>query len=78
MSNLKNLTIWDELAETDPEYIKPVSFGARSFTAIDPQYQIRTMTETFGPICAVRRWDSKTDIVQISNRDSALLHHVTV
>ena len=75
---MSNLEIWNELADTDPEYIKPVSFGARSFTAIDPQYQIRKMTEQFGPIGAGWGWESTTEVVQMSNGDSAVLAHVTV
>ena len=75
---MSNLEIWNELADTDPKYIKPVSFGARSFTAIDPQYQIRKMTEQFGPIGAGWGWESTTEVVQMSNGDSAVLAHVTV
>ena len=78
MSNLKNLTIWDELAETDPEYIKPVSFGARSFTAVDPQYQIRKMTKQFGPVGSGWGWYNTTETVSMSNGDMAVLAHVTV
>jgi hypothetical protein len=45
-----NLNIWDKLASSDPKYLKKVSFGSRSFTAIDPQYQVKKMTEQFGPV----------------------------
>ena len=75
---MSNLEIWNELADTDPKYIKPVSFGARSFTAIDPQYQIRKMTEQFGAIGVGWGWESTTEVVQMSNGDSAVLAHVTV
>lgn len=76
MSN--NLELWNLLADTDPEYIKPVSFGSRSFTAIDPQYQIRKMTDTFGAIGAGWGWSNVTEVVHFSNGDSAVMAHVTI
>lgn len=74
----KNLEIWDKLAPSDPQYLKPVSFGARSFTAIDPQYQVKKMTEQFGPVGDGWGWHSTTEIISVSNGDSAVLAHVTV
>tara|TARA_R100000664_G_C2749142_1_gene136545 strand:+ start:1259 stop:1927 length:669 start_codon:yes stop_codon:yes gene_type:complete len=46
----ENMELWDGWSSTLPSATKPVSFGARKFTAIDPYYQIRRMTETFGPL----------------------------
>jgi len=74
----KNLEIWNKLAPSDPQYLKPVSFGARSFTAIDPQYQVKKMTEQFGPVGDGWGWHSTTEIISVSNGDSAVLAHVTV
>ena len=73
-----NLDIWDKLASSDPKYLKKVSFGSRSFTAIDPQYQVRMMTEEFGPVGEGWGWHNQTEIVNVSNGDSAVLAHVSV
>ena len=73
-----NLNIWNKLASSDPKYLKKVSFGSRSFTAIDPQYQVKKMTEQFGPVGEGWGWHNKTEIVPVSNGDSAVLAHVTV
>ena len=43
-------SIWDLACETDPHSTKPVSFGARKFTAIDAYSQIHKATELFGSI----------------------------
>ena len=64
---MSNLKIWDALADTDPEYIKPVSFGSRSFTAIDPQYQIRKMTKQLGAVGEGWGWHNTTETDSISN-----------
>ena len=74
----KNLDIWNNLAKSDPKYLKKISFGSRSFTAIDPQYQVRMMTEQFGPIGLGWGWDSTTETVNLSNGDTAVFAHVTV
>jgi len=52
MSNTKkdNMEIWNKLFPTNEKYLKAVKYGSREFTAIDPYYQIRKMTELFGPI----------------------------
>ena len=46
----ENLSIWNKVSKSDDRYLKKVSIGARSFTSIDPQYQIRSATEAFGPV----------------------------
>ena len=50
MQKKTNMNVWNSITESDPKYLKPVSFGARKFMSIDPQYQIKKMTETFGPV----------------------------
>ncbi len=75
---INNLDIWDKLASSDPKYLKKVSFGSRSFTAIDPQYQVRKMTEQFGPVGEGWGWHNTTAIVPVSNGDQASLTPVTV
>jgi hypothetical protein len=75
---MSNMDIWNNLCESDPKYLKKISFGARSFTAIDPQYQVMKMTEQFGPVGEGWGWHSTTEIVNVSNGDSAVLAHVTV
>lgn len=75
---MTNMDIWDSLAETDPKYLKPVSFGSRSFTAIDPQYQVRKMTEQFGPVGCGWGWHSQPEFINVSNGDTAIVAHVTV
>ena len=45
-----NLALWNRVAKSDKEFLKPVSFGSRKFTAIDPQYQVREVTKEFGVI----------------------------
>lgn len=44
-----NLSLWESVHETDPKYTKPVKYGSREFTAIQPQYQLLMATEQFGP-----------------------------
>lgn len=72
------MDIWNKLTTSDPKYLKKISFGSRSFTAIDPQYQVMKMTEQFGPVGEGWGWHSTTEVVSVSNGDSAVLAHVTV
>jgi hypothetical protein len=50
MLKKQHMDLWNSLAQSDMKYLKKVSFGSRKFTSIDPQYQIRKMTEKFGPV----------------------------
>jgi len=75
---MSNMDIWESLTKSDPKYLKKISFGARSFTAIDPQYQVMKMTQQFGPIGVGWGWHSTTEFVQVSNGDTAVLAHVIV
>jgi hypothetical protein len=77
-NTMSNMDIWNNLCASDPKYLKNISFGARNFTAIDPQYQVMKMTEQFGPVGEGWGWHSTTEIVNVSNGDSAVLAHVTV
>jgi len=45
-----NLKLWKAVCKTDPAFISKVSFGARSFNAIDPMYQIMKATAILGPV----------------------------
>jgi len=73
-----NMKHWDNLSKSDQKYLKQVSFGSRSFTAIDPQYQVRMMTEEFGAVGEGWGWHNTTEVVHVSNGDSAVLAHVSV
>ncbi len=73
-----NLDIWVQGERSDPKYLKKVSFGARSFTAIDPHYQIKLATQIFGPVGDGWGWHANMEHIQLSNGDMALLSHVTV
>ena len=73
-----NMKHWDNLSKSDPKYLKQVSFGSLSFTAIEPQYQVRMMTEEFGAVGEGWGWHNTTEVVHVSNGDSAVLAHVSV
>ncbi len=76
MSN--NLSIWDSVSQSDPKFLKKISFGARSFTAIDPHYQIKSVTEAFGPVGKGWGWTSSMDYVPMANGDTAVIAHIEV
>ena len=75
---MDKMEYWNKLCKSDPKYLKPISFGSRSFTAIDPQYQIRLMTEVFGPIGIGWGWQSRLENVTANNGDITVLAHVDV
>jgi len=75
---IDNMKHWKKLSKSDPKYLKKVTFGARSFTAIDPQYQVRLMTEEFGPVGIGWGWRSHLEHVTLSNGDVTVLAHVSV
>lgn len=80
MATKTNMKIWDQVCTSDPEHLKPVSFGARSFTAIDPQSQIQKATEVFGPVGEGWGWDATmhyihTDDGQIIALADVILWH---
>lgn len=41
--------IWNQVETTDPDMTEKVNFGAFKFTTIDAMYQIKRVTELFGP-----------------------------
>jgi hypothetical protein len=72
------MELWNKVSVSDPAFLKPVNFGSRKFTAIDPMYQVRSATEAFGPVGQGWGWTNTTEIVHVSNGDSAVLAHVSV
>ena len=72
------LELWSAVEKSDPRYLKKVSFGSRSFTAIDPMYQIRCATEQFGPVGQGWGWINRTSFVDLSNGDKAVVADVQV
>ena len=73
-----NLRIWDAVSKSDPKYLKKVSLGSRSFTAIDPQYQVLSATKQFGPIGEGWGWHATTQYIPLSNGDMVVTSDVTV
>jgi hypothetical protein len=61
----KNLWLWRLNETTSPSNTKPVSFG-RKFTAIDPYYQIKRATETFGPMGLGWGWELDESVVTVT------------
>lgn len=62
-----NLRLWSLVCETDPAYMSKVSFGARSFNAIDPMYQIKKVTNVFGPVGSGWSYQVEYDYPVIGN-----------
>lgn len=48
-SGQDNMSIWNRVAESDPDMIEKVSFGQFKFSTIDAQSQLQKATEVFGP-----------------------------
>jgi hypothetical protein len=76
MSN--NMELWDKVSKSDPKYLKKVTLGARSFTSIDPQYQVMSATKAFGPVGQGWGWHSKTSFINLVNGDTAVVSEVEV
>ena len=49
MPEKDKMELWKSVCETDPHITKPVKYGARQFTAICAQSQLRRATELWGP-----------------------------
>jgi len=45
----ENLKLWLAVEKTKPKFLKKVTVGGRTFSSIDPQYQLQKATEQFGP-----------------------------
>ena len=73
-----NLKLWNKVSKSDPQYLKKVSFGSRSFTAIDPQYQVRCATEAFGVIGHGWGWTNETRFVDLQGGDTAVVADVSI
>ena len=72
------LELWTKVSKSDPKFLKKVSFGQRSFTAIDPQYQVRSATEQFGPVGEGWGWTAENRFIDLSNGDTAVVSDVTI
>jgi len=48
--NEGNLKVWDELKHTDPKFTKAFAKFGKQLTTTDPMYQVRKMTDLFGPV----------------------------
>ena len=75
---MSNLELWNKVSKSDPKYLKKISFGQRSFTAIDPQYQVRCITEAFGPVGQGWGWTNETRFINLSNGDMAVVADVSI
>jgi hypothetical protein len=72
------MILWNQVCKSDPKYLKRVTLGARSFTAIDPQYQVMSATKAFGPVGDGWGWHANTHFVALSNGDTAVVSDVSV
>lgn len=45
---MTEMTIWDQIEQTDPRFTKKMTTGAK-LTSINGEYQMKRMTELFGP-----------------------------
>lgn len=73
-----NMKLWNTVSKSDKQYLKKVSFGQRSFTAIDPQYQVRCATEQFGPVGQGWGWVNETRFINLSGGDTAVIADVSI
>ncbi len=44
-----NMKLWDAVKTTDPDHQRPVKYGKREFTTVDPQWQVQQATKLWGP-----------------------------
>jgi hypothetical protein len=72
------MELWDKVSQSDKNFLKPVNYGSRKYTSIDPMYQIREVTRAFGPVGKHWGWESETEIVSMSNGSAVFLAHITV
>ena len=75
---MTNMELWEKVSVSDGKFLKKVSFGARSFTSIDPMYQVREATRAFGPVGQGWGWDATTEMITVANGDVACISHVSV
>ena len=46
----ENMKYWDQFADIDPDFTKPITGKPYKGTSPNPQYVIRCLTEMFGPV----------------------------
>lgn len=69
-----NLSIWNEVSETNPDHTKLVTIGQRSYTAIAPTSQAKKATEIFGAYGL--GWGlSKSDLDWTLKDDGLVIHN---
>tara|TARA_R100001440_G_scaffold42329_1_gene62011 strand:- start:2874 stop:3326 length:453 start_codon:yes stop_codon:yes gene_type:complete len=73
-----NLELWNEVSTSDKKYLKDVSYGQRKFTAIDAHYQIKAMTQKFGPVGGGWGYSVDTIIHNLSPDDTVVIANVSV
>jgi hypothetical protein len=67
----ENLKLWKSVEKTPPDMTKEVKFGARRYTTIDPQWQLRVATALWGPYG--HRWgmrDMDYRLEEINEKDA--------
>ena len=67
MNEAKNMELWNKVCNSDPQYVKQVSFG-RKFSTVDAQSQIMKATEVWGEMGA--NWGVKDEVFTVFNQDS--------
>jgi hypothetical protein len=67
----RNLWLWRINEQTDPAHTKPVKLG-RSFTSIDPHYQVKRATETFGPVGIGWGWELAEEVILLQGKDGEI------
>jgi len=75
---MSNLSVWGDLAETDPKAKNNLNFG-RKITAIDATWQVWRMTERFGKIGEGWGWETDdVKVVQLAAGETMVLVTVSV
>lgn len=67
-----NLRIWDQFADIDPQFTKPITGKPYKGTSPNPHYVIRCLTEMFGPVGQGFGWDVEAEGFQPMGEE--LLH----
>ena len=67
----KNMELWNSVCETPKEKTKLVSYGARKFTSVCAQYQIKTATKQWGAFGS--KWGVKEESYNAMN-DNVILY----
>ena len=71
---MDNLRLWNEVCVTNPKYTKDVTIGARKYTSISPQSQLKKATEAFG--IYGEKWglkEAKFSIIDMPNQAKVLV-----